>query len=200
VILAEDFVFPPEYVFCSVLDRLLPPPFGWDSAIIPDFPMLFADFKKKQYTLLWRRSRDGFGARVFHRRCDGHPNTLTVILDTDGNSFGGFTPVEWDSSSVRKADRSLKSFLFTLKNPHNIRARIFALKAEEKDNALFCDSDRGPGFCDIGVLGNSNANTLSFTSCFGHSYTNDTGLDGKTVFTGSEFFQVREIEVFEIRQ
>jgi hypothetical protein len=37
----------------------------------------------------------------------------------------------------------------------------------------------------------------SWTS-LGRAYTNDTGLDGKTVFTGSQCFQVREIEVFEI--
>jgi GTPase SAR1 family protein len=27
--------------------------------------------------LLWRGSRDGFRSRDFHRRCDGHANTLT---------------------------------------------------------------------------------------------------------------------------
>jgi hypothetical protein len=40
---------------------------------------------------------DAFRANQFHRRCDGHANTLTVILDTKGNIFGGFTPVEWES-------------------------------------------------------------------------------------------------------
>jgi hypothetical protein len=32
----------------------------------------------------------------------------------------------------------------------------------------------------------------------GDTYTNDTGLDEKVVFAGSEKFQVKEIEVFEI--
>jgi hypothetical protein len=39
--------------------------------------------------------------------------------------------------------------------------------------------------------------TLSST-WLGGAYTNDTGLGGMTVFTGSLHFQVREIEVFEI--
>jgi hypothetical protein len=34
----------------------------------------------------------------FHSRCDGHANTLTVILHTKGNIFGGSTPVEWEST------------------------------------------------------------------------------------------------------
>jgi hypothetical protein len=90
------------------------------------FPAIFEEFKVQKLTILWLGSRDGFKAEQFHRRCDGHPNTLTVILDTDGNMFGSFTPVVWESRqydpSVRggnlpKADPSLKSFLFTLKNP-----------------------------------------------------------------------------------
>jgi hypothetical protein len=168
--------------------------------IVRDFPTLFDDFKTKQFTLLWRGSCDGFGARNFHGRCDGHPNTLTVILDTNGNIFGGFTPVEWDSWSCDRADPSLKSFIFTLKNPHNVPARRFALKAEQKHEAICCCSECGPVFYDIGVDDNCNAHTSSVAYYFGRSYTNDTGLDGETFLTGSEEFQVKEIEVFEITE
>jgi hypothetical protein len=94
----------------------------------------------KRFTLLWRGSRDGFGARNFHGHCDGHAPTLALIQDTDGNIFGGFTPTMWDSNCAYKADPSLKSFLFGLKNPHNFPARTFALKTEERDKAIFCDS------------------------------------------------------------
>jgi hypothetical protein len=175
-----------------------PSPLGWNSAIVPDFPKLFEDFKRQQFTLLWRGSRDGFGASDFHSRCDGHPNTLTVILDTKGNIFGGFTPVKWYSRSYGKADPSLKSFLFTLKNPHNVPTRRFALKAEKKDWAIRCVSRWGPTFCDIYVCDNCNTKTDSNTCSLGACYTNDTGLDGKTFLTGSDNSQLKEIEVFEI--
>jgi hypothetical protein len=66
-----------------------------NSAIIACLP--FSEFGGKQFSLLWRGSRDGFRARNFHSRCDGHANTLTLIKDTEGNIFGGFTPVEWES-------------------------------------------------------------------------------------------------------
>jgi hypothetical protein len=105
---------------------------------------LFEEFKKKQLILLWRGSHDGFSAFDFRGRCDGYPNTLTVILDTKGNVFGGFTPVEWESKTRDKADPSLKSFLFTLMNPQNVPARRFALKAEKKKHAIYCFSNRGP--------------------------------------------------------
>jgi hypothetical protein len=182
------------------------PPSGWNSAIVPDFPTLLEDFKEKRFTLLWRGSRDGCDPRDFHRHCDKHPNTLTVILDTQGNIFGGFTPVKWKSPrkpffrdddglvSKNTADPSLRSFLFTLKNPHNVPARRFALKAEQKKEAICCDSYFGPCFSDLGVVNAEHATTAGF----GVHYTNDTELDGKTFFTGAEWFQVREIEVFEI--
>jgi hypothetical protein len=93
-----------------------------------------------------------------------------------------------------------EEFPFTLKNPHNIPARRFALRAEKKDAAIFCRSDGGPNFCDIAVDNNCNASTASYAYFNGEadSYTNGTGRDGQTFFTGSEYFQVKEIEVFEI--
>jgi hypothetical protein len=131
-----------------------------------------------------------------------------VIVDADGNVFGGFSPVEWESrdwngkygseNNCWKADPSLRSFLFTLTNPHDVPPRKFALRAEWKDHGIVCRSQTGPRFGDIAVSDNSNANTESATCDFGVSYTNDTGLERRTFFTGSDFFQVNEIEVFEI--
>jgi hypothetical protein len=98
----------------------------------------------------------------------------------------------------RKADSSLKSCFFPLKNPHNFPARKFVLKAEVKDGAIDCSSAWGPCFGDdIGVFDNCNANADN-GSDLGGSYANDTGLRGETVLTGSYNFTVKEIEVFEI--
>jgi hypothetical protein len=201
VLRRTDFPVPSESVWSALspllplLDPLLPACFA--SLIVSKFPALFAGFRGKRFTLLWRGSRDGFGVNDFHRRCNGHANTLTLIEDTKGNIFGGFTPVEWDSGSGYKADPSLKSFLFTLKNPHNVPARKFALRPREKDKAILSESKRGPCFRDFGV---SYAFALSpaYACAFGSAYANDTGLDETTFFTGSKYFTVKEIEVFEI--
>jgi hypothetical protein len=175
-----------------------------DSLIISEVPEIFDDFANKNWQLLWRGSRDGFGARDFHSRCDGHANTLTLIEDIYGCVFGGLTPVKWESrvyegsgNNCYKSDDSLKSFLFTLKNPHNIPARKFALNPEMKHRAIGCDSTWGPWFGGLRVCDNCNTNPKSFTN-LGETYTNDTGVGGRTVFTGSQFFKVKEIEVFEI--
>jgi hypothetical protein len=91
-----------------------------------------------------------------------------VILDTKGNIFGGFTPVAWesikwdgqslDNSNTRKsddtlkADDSAKSFLFTLKNPHNIPPKKFPLKPENKDEAIDCSLTWSAHLRDIDCL------------------------------------------------
>jgi hypothetical protein len=181
------------------------------SRIAPNgLPAILEEFRHKRFRLLYRASEDGFLASSFHRRCDGHGNTLTFIRDTHGNEFGGYTPVEWesrdwysnlsreDSSNCWKCDPSKKSFLFTLKNPHNVSPRYFPLKPQKEQLAICCHYLNGPHFdADLVIADNCNR-PFSHTSSFGASYTNDTNLAGKTFLTGSEKFSVDDIEVFEM--
>jgi hypothetical protein len=179
------------------------PPARLESLIVGEYPPLFEEFRAKCFNLLWRSSRDSFGAKEFHLRCDGRANTLTLIADTDGNVFGGFTPVEWESDAHGKwkGDDSLRSFLFTLRNLHGVPPRKFALTAEWKHHAISCTFAWGPvvGNC-IGISDNCNANRDSFTRIgtrwSDRAYANDTAFE--YFFTGAEKFTVREIEVFEI--
>jgi hypothetical protein len=61
------------------------------------------------------------------------------------------------------------------------------MKAEKKHGAISCNSSAGPCFGDdIGVSDNCNAASTYGYSDIGRSYANDTGLDGKNVFTGCE--------------
>jgi hypothetical protein len=172
------------------------------SLIMPEFPSIFGDFRGKRFKLLWRGSRDGFGAREFHARCDGHRNTLTVVQDIEGFAFGGFTPLEWDSADrLSKRDDSLRSFLFTITNPHHLAPRRFPLKEERRRSALYSDSRSGPRFggtwADLYIADGGNTDAKSYAS-FGTSYLNDTGVDGRTFFTRGDKFTLREIEVFEV--
>jgi hypothetical protein len=130
-----------------------------------------------------------------------------LLSDTDGNVFGGFTPVRWESSGgYCKSDSSLKSFLFTLKNQHSVPPRRFALKPEKMIsaiccNSVYCTAFGGPyGWCDIWVSDNCNtkrdSSTRIGTHSFGNTYVNDTAFE--YFLTGAEKFTVKEIEVFEI--
>jgi hypothetical protein len=175
--------------------------FGVDSKIVTHLPIaIFGEFVNKQLVLLWRGTRDGFNSTTFHSRCDGHSNTVTFILDIGGFIFGGFTPLPWEITiSSWKKDESKRSFVFTLKNPSGTEAMKFLLS--QPDDAIYCSSGCGPVFgngIDICVEDNNNLNKYSSTN-LGTGYVNNTGRDGKTFFTGERFFQVKEIEVFEIK-
>jgi hypothetical protein len=198
----------------------LPP--ALDSLILPDLPPLLSEFRSSRIALLWRGTRDGFGPREFHRRCDGHANTLTVIRDVGGNVFGGFTPVPWESRAWNgedrdrdnraKSDDSLKSFLFTLINPQKSPPAKFRLKTGRKGKAIQCWDCWGPCFGavaheewgypgDLAIADNCNAKkTNNNTYGFGNTYENPAPVKGKSAFTAQYTFTVQEIEVFEVVQ
>jgi hypothetical protein len=176
----------------------LPPVRPLESNILQNIPSILKDFETKSWRLLYRGTRDGFGASDFHAKCDQQSNTVTIILTTAGYIFGGFTPIAWDSSNAPKADNTGKSFLFSLKNPRNAEPTIFPLS--NASEAIRCYPSYGPifaGNCDVSVVNNCDQSASSHTN-LGNGYKNDTGIDGTQVFTGEHHFQVREIEVFSV--
>ena len=54
-----------------------------------------------KWRLLFRASRDGFAAEIFHSKCDAQGPTVTIIKS--GNYiFGGFTDVSWTRSKFAR--------------------------------------------------------------------------------------------------
>jgi hypothetical protein len=128
-------------------------------------------------------------------------------LDPSGNIFGGFAVPAWESrqwnwktgeaNSCSKPDETKKSFLFTLKNPHQIAPRKFPLRPNMWKHALQCNTLYAPTFNDICVMSGANIHAGSNIG-LGNVYVNDTGVDGALVFNGSPSFYLKEIEVFEL--
>jgi hypothetical protein len=102
-----------------------------------------------------------------------------------------------DGNNCNKADDSQKSFLFILKNPHNIAAQKFALNPTKKFQAIRCHSGHGPDFSTIVISDDCNARAGN-SAYLGETYINSTRLTNEKVLAGSMNFKVKEIEVFEI--
>jgi hypothetical protein len=169
-----------------------------DSMIISESPQIFSVFGGKTLQLLYRGSRDGFEASAFHGRCNGHFNTVSLIHSTNECIFGGYTPVAWTSRGGWVSDPSLKSFLFTIKNPHNLPAQIFKLK--QAAGAIYDHYASGPRFgggTDLAVADQCRSSNTCWSN-FGYTYENSTKIKGNQVFTGAYNFRVQEIEVFEV--
>jgi hypothetical protein len=173
------------------------PPVPFTSTILSEFPSVLCEFEKKGWILQYLGTRNGFRSSNFHTKCDGRVNTIALIETTKRSTFGGFTKIAWDSSSSHKRDDNRESFLFTIRNPHSLSARKFALS--NPSSAIYCRGSLGPCFGsnrDIYAADSSNTNT-SWSGLESH-YVNDTGINGQQVFTGEYNFTVKEIEVFTI--
>jgi hypothetical protein len=156
-----------------------------------------------KWTLLYRGTRDGFGARDFHTKCDGHPNTLTIIR-AKGTSyiFGGFTSVRWESPAKAQWKSDPNAFMFSLTNKDN---KSLKMKIDPNGSAILCFSSFGPTFgsffcSDIYVANNANTTMDSF-SILGWSYKHPQYAFGtneaQTFLAGSHYFQLDEIEVYQ---
>jgi hypothetical protein len=105
-----------------------------------------------KWSLLYRATRDGFGAVDFHSKCDGHPNTLTILKAKQSSYiFGGFTSVTWESPANGKFKSDANSFIFSLTNKDNKPVKM-KVDPNRHDWAIGCDSELGPTFGDSIVI------------------------------------------------
>jgi hypothetical protein len=147
---------------------------------------------KDKWTLLYRGSKDGFRAVDFHSNCDDHSNTLTIVK-AHGSSyiFGGFTSITWDRSHQFKSDPN--AFLFSLTNKDN---QSFKIRQINASNSIYCHPGYGPTFGgshDLHICDSSNTTAGSY-SYLGSFYQHP---QGQRFLTGSQYFQLSEIEVYK---
>ena len=89
------------------------------------------------FKLLYRASRDGFEAQNFHKKCDSHINTLTLVKTISQIRFGGFIENYWDSFNGNKIGK--KGFVISLNDKN-----IFYNDNGEYD--IYCNKIVGPSF------------------------------------------------------
>jgi hypothetical protein len=154
---------------------------------------------RDKWSLLYRATRDGFGSSVFHSRCDGHSNTLTIFKAKHSRFiFGGFTTTDWDSSDDYKSDPN--AFIFSLTNKDNtpLKMKIDPLRHR---CAIYCDFEFGPTFgWDIEIANNANT-TMNSSSHLGANYKHPEYAyktsEAQSFLSGSKYFQLDEIEIYQ---
>lgn len=72
--------------------------------------------KPLKFNLLFSTNRDGTSsASIFHRYCDGVSPTITIVMDTNGEKFGGYTTLNWNESCTGSSyARDQDAFIFNL--------------------------------------------------------------------------------------
>ena len=152
---------------------------------------------KSKCTLLYRGSRDGFRANIFHSKCDGRLKTLTLVKSTNGNLFGGYTAVAWDKSNSWKNDSN--AFLFSLVNKDN---QPIKLKFNGDGDAIYCGVIWSGVFGDdLCIASDANTNKKSYSDLgdrYPHPKYTKESVEAKSFLAGSYNFQIAEIEVFHL--
>jgi len=151
----------------------------------------------KKFKLIYKATRDGFGAKNFHSKCDIR-GTLVVVQSVEGYLFGGYTSQSWEGNKIYKNDPA--AFLFTLSNPHSIPCTQYPITPAGAPNATYC----APNWCaafggdgtDFFISFNSHQHNES-SSYFPFCY-NDTTGKGNNTFTGSPNFTTKEVEVYSV--
>ena len=158
------------------------------------------------FTLIYQASRDGFGLKDFHSKCDGIFNTLIVIQSTDSFVMGGFTAADWsqnNQSDTYHYDNN--AFIFSLINPLN---QSFKMNVNKPDSATYMGLDHidgivnqilGFGQSDLFLNDYSNLNINYGWKNDILSYDLPQSLAGNgSILIGGDFFISAQVEVFVV--
>ena len=133
------------------------------------------------FKLLYRASRDGFEAQNFHKKCDGHINTLTLVKTVSQIRFGGFTENYWDDNSRNKDGK--KGFVFSLNDK-----KIFYNDNGEYN--IYCDKKVGPSF----IGGKHDFTIVDKCNCDG-----EISIENKFYAqVKDKYYEIKDYEVYEI--
>ena len=146
-----------------------------------------------KFNLLFTTAKDGDSSSTFHYYCDGAFPTVTVVLDTSGRRFGGYSTMSFGQSSVGASYcRAPGSFIFNLSNQ-----KKYNLNDELINNAIYRHNSYGPTFGgghDFYISNQCRSNTNSY--CSRSSY--DTGSVNLLGGSSSTSFQVSYYEVYQV--
>ena len=143
--------------------------------------------KPINYNLLFFSRTDGDNAATFHKKCDKAKRSLVLIMDNDGNRFGGFTMRSWSGKNIQKKDE--KAFVFSVD-----KNKIFPILPDEV--AIGCYPTFGPIFfgCQIRVYDNF-FNKGGSTYLKGLNYATEEDYE---LTNGKQAYGIKELEVYEI--
>ena len=146
-----------------------------------------------KFNLLFTTAKDGDSSGTFHYYCDGAFPTVTVVLDTSGRRFGGYSTMSFGQSSVgANYCRAPGSFIFNLSNQ-----KKYNLNDELNNNAIYRHNSYGPSFgggYDLIIYNSCKSNSNSY--CNKNNYnTRSVNLLGGSCSTN---FQVSYYEVYQV--
>ena len=144
--------------------------------------------KTVTFNLIFKKTRDGDTADIFHGFCENKGKTLIIIETTKGRKFGGFTNENWDQSGQWKY-RNSNDFVFSidLNKVYKHKGGTNSTIGAKNYGPVFGDSR--PSQCDI--LFQDNTLNVGYT-------TNGSYNSNKELNYGEEKYETKEMEVYQV--
>ena len=139
--------------------------------------------------LLYKATRDGDDADIFHDKVGNTKNNITFIKTRQGIRFGGYTSQSWDGVNVFKQDD--EAFIFSL-------TKLKTYDVNQKENAIWCYPSYGPvfGAYQIDIFDKCLTKDLNKTGLKGLGYNTTENFE---LNNGEKNFIVDELEVYGIQ-
>ena len=147
--------------------------------------------KEVIYKLLYRASRDGDEAKIFHEKCDNKHQIVAVFKTTKGLIFGGYTEKGYKGSGNGTEDDNAFFFFFFLKKIYNVK---------KGRPAIFDKSGSGPTFGNGITIINVWDKMFDYNceTCDVNSSCFDGINSDYEINAGEQYFHLQEIEVYQI--
>ncbi|KAK3577663.1 hypothetical protein CHS0354_000091 [Potamilus streckersoni] len=153
----------------------------------------------KVFKLIYSINRDGCNPATFHQLCNNKGPTVTVLYNTDGSVFGGYTSIPWRSSNNYQAD--YKAFLFRLRYSGQTKYTKFPVKGG--NNAIYDHQSLGPFFgagYDLGTF-NTVLNKSGDYFTFTHGLIINNSYDFRNIQAqeiNNGHLKIAELKVYKI--
>ena len=147
--------------------------------------------KEVIYKLLYRASRDGDQAKIFHEKCDNKHQIVAVFKTTKGLIFGGYTEKGYKGSGGQTEDNNAFFFSCDLKKIYNVK---------KGRPAIIDSSVNGPTFgnCTTIISVSNKLFDYNCETCDVKSSCFDGITSDYEINAGEQYFHLQEIEVYQI--
>ena len=150
--------------------------------------------KVLKFNMVFNTNKDGSSASTFHCYCDGVSPTVTIVRDTSGNKFGGYTTSTWNQPGPgANYGRDPDAFIFNLsKKIKYLQTDKFVVHSIYRNNSY--GPTFGGGYC-LNLADSCTGNSSSYTNTHSSYKTDNKNLIGNS---GSTSFQVSYYEVYHV--
>jgi hypothetical protein len=196
--LHKTCIIHPSKLFCDISAIIALKDMGFvaASSSLSDWNVRLKGEDKRECYVSWkpihRGSLLGFGAREFHRSCDGEGECVVVVRAENGRIAVAYNEDGFSSNDGFTPNRN--GFIVSIAADGRCGARF---DRKGGNYGIWNDADYGNGFShDLIISNDCNKNEASFSK-LGYAYGEGPEANGRSLF-GQDFFRVSDYEVFKI--